>query len=213
MKHGILAAAIFVSLAAGTAGAQDWAYECAGDAQKFCPGIMPGDTRLIECLKDHEAELSAPCRARGQELKKDVSTLNQVCAGDLEKFCAEVGPEPGDKIRCLKTNEAKLSDGCRTKLDSGAQKFNRTPAARKKKTAKNNPCTADIKEFCAGLDRKGVSACLKENADALSGGCKAHLAAIKARAIKRAKALKARRAAEKAEREQAAETQDDQQEN
>jgi len=213
MKYSMLAAAILAFLAAGPVGAQNWGFECMGDAQKFCPGIMPGDPRLLECLKEHEAELSDPCKAKGEELKKELSSLDQVCAGDLQKFCAAAGPAPADRIRCLKTNKAQLSADCKAKLETGEKKLNLSSPTQRKKIAKKNPCASDIKEFCEGIGRAGISACLKENADALSGVCKAHLARIRAQARKRAKALKAQRAAEKAERERDAQAQDGQLEN
>lgn len=34
---------------------------CRGDAQKLCAGIKPGGGRIIECLKQHEADVSPGC--------------------------------------------------------------------------------------------------------------------------------------------------------
>jgi len=36
---------------------------CHADAQKLCQGVKAGEGRMVECLKQHQAELSAPCAA------------------------------------------------------------------------------------------------------------------------------------------------------
>jgi hypothetical protein len=35
---------------------------CRADVEKFCKGAQPGGGRLHRCLKENEANLSAPCR-------------------------------------------------------------------------------------------------------------------------------------------------------
>lgn len=37
---------------------------CAGDAAKFCSDVAPGGGRIINCLKQHESELSSACLQR-----------------------------------------------------------------------------------------------------------------------------------------------------
>jgi outer membrane protein OmpA-like peptidoglycan-associated protein len=34
---------------------------CAGDVERLCPGVPPGQGRLKACLKEHISQLSAPC--------------------------------------------------------------------------------------------------------------------------------------------------------
>ena len=34
---------------------------CKQDAEEFCKGIQPGGGRIVNCLKDHQKELSDAC--------------------------------------------------------------------------------------------------------------------------------------------------------
>ena len=34
---------------------------CAGDVDRLCPGVAPGQGRLKACMKEHISQLSAPC--------------------------------------------------------------------------------------------------------------------------------------------------------
>lgn len=35
---------------------------CEGDAKKLCEGIKPGGGKIIQCLKQHESDLSPACK-------------------------------------------------------------------------------------------------------------------------------------------------------
>jgi hypothetical protein len=41
---------------------REFMQSCKADEAKFCNGIKPGGGRIINCLKQHEAELSADCK-------------------------------------------------------------------------------------------------------------------------------------------------------
>jgi hypothetical protein len=42
--------------------AATWKQACEGDAQKYCSGISPTRGRLVRCLREHQKELSQPCK-------------------------------------------------------------------------------------------------------------------------------------------------------
>jgi hypothetical protein len=63
-----LTAASLLSLAAisfpgsnQTAKAADPLAYCKADVARLCPGVAPGGGRLIECLKQHENEVTVGC--------------------------------------------------------------------------------------------------------------------------------------------------------
>lgn len=42
-------------------GPQQIARACAGDIERLCQGVPPGEGRIKACIKAHITELSAPC--------------------------------------------------------------------------------------------------------------------------------------------------------
>ena len=43
---------------------QVFAQACKDDANKLCKGTKPGEGRIMQCLKQHEGELSATCKEK-----------------------------------------------------------------------------------------------------------------------------------------------------
>jgi hypothetical protein len=41
---------------------QEFAQACKDDSAKLCKGTKPGEGRILQCLKQHESELSAACK-------------------------------------------------------------------------------------------------------------------------------------------------------
>ncbi len=89
---------------------------CARDIETFCKDVQPGGGRIVNCLKEHESELSQACRERGQEVKAKVKDAQQACRGDVEQFCKDVQPGGGRIVKCLKEHEAQLSAGCKEQM-------------------------------------------------------------------------------------------------
>lgn len=93
------------------------------------------------------------------------------CAGDVEKFCQGVEKGGGRIAKCLKQHEKELSPQCQTRLKEAAAQFKEVKEV----------CRDDVMTLCAGVQpgQGRVAACLKENADQVSPGCKAKLGEMK----------------------------------
>jgi len=172
MKLVILAAAALALTAVGPVKAEKGAGPCKADVEKFCKDVKPGGGRIIDCLKAHESELSADCKAKGMKAKGKARAIVQVCKADLEKFCKDAEGGRGGKLRCLVSHEVELSTACKTAV-----------AAEKLELAKKNPCPAETEKLCPGLkpgDGK-FAACVKEHEKEFSDTCKAAMAERKAK--------------------------------
>jgi hypothetical protein len=50
---------------------------CRTDVESLCPGVQPGHGRIAACLKENEAQVSAPCKdalAKGRERRAPAPT-------------------------------------------------------------------------------------------------------------------------------------------
>jgi hypothetical protein len=95
---------------------------CKADVQKFCADVKPGEGRIVQCIKQHESELSDACKqtlaARKEKRKERGEALQAACKEDDQKFCADVKPGDGRKVQCLQSHQAQLSPACQRGLAS-----------------------------------------------------------------------------------------------
>ena len=149
-----------------------WA-SCKADAEKLCKDVKPGEGRVMECLKAHEAELSAGCKSKGDELKQAKAGLESACAKDKEALCKEVKPGDGRIGLCFKEHEKELSEGCRSFL-----------AKKKDEMMEKRPgtqaCAADKEKFCSDVKpgEGRVIECMKSHKEELSGACRDFMASM-----------------------------------
>ena len=87
---------------------------CKADMDRFCKDIEPGGGRKKECLKAHEAELSAGCKAAIAAKKNDAGK-NRPCRADAEKLCG--GLTGTERAACMKGHESELSAACKAKRE------------------------------------------------------------------------------------------------
>jgi hypothetical protein len=89
----------------------------------------------------------------------------QVCAPDIQAYCAGVQHGEGRIAQCLRTNEAKLSPACRQGMGKAATLMKEVVQA----------CEDDVHRFCAGAAQGTAKECLRANFRELSSGCKREL--------------------------------------
>lgn len=59
---GALVFAAVTSLAQDNAAPERPRKACVADTKQFCSNVKAGDGRLAQCMRDHAADLSAPCK-------------------------------------------------------------------------------------------------------------------------------------------------------
>jgi hypothetical protein len=92
-----------------------FAKACSKDVQDLCPGVEPGEGRVMHCLDQHQLELSTSCQ--GQLLLYDrarerVEHFRTACVADLQRLCKDVPRRAVPLRECLEAHEAQLSSGC-----------------------------------------------------------------------------------------------------
>ena len=106
-----------ILIAAATATAAD--PPCVAEVRKLCANVPAGGGRIQGCLKEHEAELSAPCRARVDDLKKEMGSMAATCHYDVMRLCDHVTPGAGRVVGCLEEHKDDLSPECKDRLATG----------------------------------------------------------------------------------------------
>lgn len=160
----LYAAAAFAMLALSVAQAaeNDDPGGCRAEMQKYCKDVKPGGGRMMQCMKQHEAELSQECRGRMAEGRKRMKSFSDACKQDAESLCKGVEPGQGQMMRCMLDNKDKLSAACREKMDH---------------VAKRHPCAEDAARLCSGTEsgQGRVGDCLKSHESELSAECKSQM--------------------------------------
>jgi hypothetical protein len=94
-----------------TAEAQQGA--CKPDVEKFCKDVQPGEGKMMQCLKQHQSELSAPCQGRIKQVAQQMKQFQAACEPDVEKFCWDTPIGKGGIAKCLQQHTADLSTDCK----------------------------------------------------------------------------------------------------
>lgn len=89
---------------------------CQADVWQFCQGIVPGQGRILACLKSHEAELSPPCAAEFGRVREKVGSIRDACAADARQHCAGIKQGQGRIYACLVSNRDRVSPPCQQAL-------------------------------------------------------------------------------------------------
>ena len=142
------------------------AHPCMADSQKLCPGIEPGGGRIAACLKSHQADISADCKAKMASFREEAAS----CQADVEKLCPGTKPGP-ERRQCMMQHKDQVSPECKAFYQ---QMMERRGEARGAVQA----CRDDAQKLCADVKpgRGRMIKCLKTHQSELSSGCAAALA-------------------------------------
>ena len=82
------------------------AQACQADLGKFCKSVERGAGRVMECLKEHEADLAPAC-------KSAIGAMS-ACAPEIKKICGDKQAGGQGAIReCVKEHAKEFSPECR----------------------------------------------------------------------------------------------------
>jgi len=108
---------LLCSMAGGRVYAADEEMPCAEEIAKHCKEVKPGGGRILNCLNEHQEELSVSCRKKLEESKKKLMEAQQACTEDMGKFCKDVQPGGGRILKCLREHTQELSSACRQEIE------------------------------------------------------------------------------------------------
>ena len=113
---------------------------CRADYEANCSSVPPGGQASLQCLQQHLAQLSPPCRSAVAALpggageaanpakpaeqpaqlspRQKSSLMRRSCSADYRSYCAGVQPGGGRALQCLAENRERLSPTCRSALES-----------------------------------------------------------------------------------------------
>ena len=92
---------------------------CNKEINSYCKTVIPGEGRVLACLYSHSEKLSNRCEYAlydaAVQLERAVAALTYIaneCRDDIRTYCSAIRPGGGRILRCLESNEKKLSYRC-----------------------------------------------------------------------------------------------------
>jgi hypothetical protein len=174
-----------------------------GTERRVEPAKKPAEPAKKTAEPEHASMESAPKKPTPQQL----GAIRASCRSDFISHCSGVQPGGSAALRCLQSNAAQLSGGCRSALAAVAEgsgggaapaTSEAAPATTAPAAAPTGPmpqisprealgilriCGSDTRVFCAGIPMGGgrLIRCLAANASSVSPSCQAALAAAAGR--------------------------------
>ena len=92
---------------------------CNKEINTYCKAVTPGEGRVLACLYAHSDKLANRCEYAlydaAVQLERAVAALTYIaneCRDDIRTYCSAIRPGGGRILRCLESNEDKISDRC-----------------------------------------------------------------------------------------------------
>ena len=137
--HLTLAVTSFMFMATGAAVAQTVGYAeaidqfsigCRPDIDKFCKKTDLGGGRMLQCLDQNQAGVSASCKASIIALRVNMQkraaarvSVMRVCDADIQRLCAGIQAGDGNLLECFFKVRRNMSSQCQKMLPMQGMMF------------------------------------------------------------------------------------------
>ncbi|MDD5628021.1 MAG: cysteine rich repeat-containing protein [Elusimicrobia bacterium] len=115
---------------------------CQDDMQKFCKDAGDRAARM-KCMKEHDAELSEPCRRMRENIKarvgKRLEKAKEACSAEIDRFCKDVPEGEGRVAKCLKGHAEELGPRCKIVYDRIDIQVQKRKLRQEKRAAMSEP--------------------------------------------------------------------------
>lgn len=99
---------------------------CQADMKTYC-GTEPFPGGLARCMRRNRAQLSPACQAITGELQRSIEArrealrsamerMRQACETDVKALCGNAGAGRGHLMACMRQNQDKVSQACKTAM-------------------------------------------------------------------------------------------------
>lgn len=96
---------------------------CKKDRESLCAGKKGRD--VMECMMSNKDKLSAECKSFHEKVKGEMKEVREACNADMAKFCSDVKPGKGAKMKCAKENKEKFSAACQKEMNEMKQELHK----------------------------------------------------------------------------------------
>ncbi|XP_014673318.1 PREDICTED: Golgi apparatus protein 1-like [Priapulus caudatus] len=133
---------------------------CQDDVRQLCQGLAPGRGAVLECLREHKANLSSQChqkifeRERDQAVNPDTDfILVEYCKPMIEVFCH--GISPSMLFNCLKKHKYDKDMNPKCKMIISKRQIEKAKDYRLNPDLQRH-CQSDLPKFCSALFDKKI---------------------------------------------------------
>ncbi|KAG1681674.1 Golgi apparatus protein 1 [Nymphon striatum] len=132
---------------------------CKEDQSKLCANVIPGEGKMVQCLKEHFKKLSSKCHLKIFNREKEEMSDNAVdyilmksCKRMIKQFCAD--EDFGQVLNCLKSHRDNEDMDAKCRREIVRRMILQNKDYRLSPTLQKS-CVRDIPKFCSHV--KGIA--------------------------------------------------------
>ena len=95
-----------------------YADHCKSEMDQFCGDVVPGNSRLTNCMVEHEAKLPPACRVAVHATIEIRGGFSDACGADANRLCRDIPSGTGRLFACLRIHADDLNSACSGRIGS-----------------------------------------------------------------------------------------------